>query len=288
MASKKTILICGWTAFSEARDLTKKEAPEDFSWMSDSDAFFYSDARRALDATPGSRELFRSLKPDDVSRGPLVDAVQDKMSPSHSGASMTCLIACYRAALKDWDAWVLAVKRDKLMREYKAKQIDFISLNTVYCHLVYVGVPVNDEEGFKAAMEKAQVSFSDGEKPVEVAWDNGAALLMVTTLLHELSAMRKEEEAKWKARQLKEQVEYLEWNLKHPSRWFWSRDRHPRYSIRPDEMAEMERLHPGYHKHMDLVCDHINRIGIRAGMQWSPENADVVTKHLIEVGIATA
>jgi len=288
MASKKTILIGGWTAFSEARDLTKKEAPEDFSWMSDSDAFFYSDARRALDATPGSRELFRSLKPDDVSRGPLIDAVQDKLSPSHSGASMTCLIACYRAALKDWDAWVLAVKRDKLMREYKTKQIDFISLNTVYCHLVYVGVPVNDEEGFKAAMEKAQVSFSDGEKPVEVAWDNGAALLMVTTLLHELSAMRKEEEAKWKARQLKEQVEYLEWNLKHPSRWFWSRDRHPRYSIRPDEMAEMERLHPGYHKHMDLVCDHINRIGIRAGMQWSPENADVVTKHLIEVGIATA
>jgi hypothetical protein len=268
--------------------------------MSESDAFFYNDARRALDATPGSREFFRSLKPDDVSReffrslkphdvsrGPLVDAVQDKMSSSHSGASMTCLIACYRAALKDWDAWVLAVKRDKIMREYKEKQIDFISLNTFYCHLVYVGVPVNDEEGFKAAMEKAHVSFSDGEKPVEVTWDNGAPLLMVTTLLHELTAMRKEEEAKWNARQLKEQLEYLEWNLKHPSRWFWSRDRHPRYSIRPDEMAEMERLHPGYHKHMDLVCDHINRIGIRAGMQWSPENADVVTKQLIELGIAT-
>jgi hypothetical protein len=38
---------------------------------------------------------------------------------------------------------------------------------------------------------------------------------------------------------------------------------------------------------MDLVCDHINRIGIRAGMQWSPENADVVTKQLIQLGIAT-
>ena len=287
MANIKAILIGGWTAFSEARGLSKKEASEDFSWMSESDAFFYNDARAALDATPGSREFFRFLKPEDFSRGPLVDAVQDKMSPSHSGASMTCLIACYRAALNDWDAWVLAVKRDKLMREYKAKQIDFISLNTFYYHLVYVGTPVNDEQGFKVAMEKANVTFSDDEKPVEVAWDNGAPLLMVATLLHELSAMRKEEEAKWKARRLKEQVEYLEWNLKHPSRWFWSRDRHPRYSIRPDEMAEMERLHPGYHKHMDLVCDHINRIGIRAGVQWSPENVAAVTQRLIDLGIAT-
>jgi hypothetical protein len=288
MANMKAILIGGWTAFSEARGLSKKELPEDFSWMSESDAFFYNDARRALNATPGSREFFRSLKPEDLSRGPLVDAVQDKMSPSHSGASMTCLIACYRAALKDWDAWVLAAKKDKLMREYKAKQIDFISLNNFYSHLVYIRVPVNDEEGFKVAMEKAHVSFSDGEKPVEVAWDNGAALVMVTTLLEELMAMRKEEEAKWKARRLKEQLEYLEWNLKHPSRWFWSRDQHPRYSINADEMHEMERLHPGYRLHMDLVCAHISRMGIRAGMQWSLENDAAVTQRLIELGIATA
>jgi hypothetical protein len=286
MASKKTILMGGWTAFSEAHGLSKKEKPEDFSWMSESDAFFYNDACRALDATPGSREFFRSLKPEDLSRGPLVDAFQDKMSPSHSGASMTCLIACYRAALKDWDGWVLAVKRDKIMREYKAKQIDFISLNNFYCHLVYVGVPVNDEEGFKAAMEKAHVSFSDGEKPVEITWDNGAVLVMVTTLLEELTAMRKEEEAKWKARELKEQLEYLEWNLKHPSRWFWSRDRHPRYSIRPDEMAEMERLHPGYRAHIELVCSHISRMGARAGWVWSNENSATLQQQLVELGIA--
>jgi hypothetical protein len=53
-------------------------------------------------------------------------------------------------------------------------------------------------------------------------------------------------------------------------------------------MDEMERLHPGYRLHMDLVCAHISRMGIRAGMQWSPENDAAVTQHLIELGIATA
>jgi hypothetical protein len=265
--------------------LTKKEEPETFDWMSEENAFFYKDARAALDATPGSREFLRSLKPEDSSRGPIVDAVMDKMSSSHSGASISCLIGCYRAALKDWDGWVLATKKDRLLRQYREKQIDFISLNNFYCHLVYVGTPVSNDEGLKAAMEKARVVFSDGEKPVEVAWDDGAALRMVTTLLDELRVMREEEEAKWKAKQLKEEVEYLEWNLKHPSRWFWSEGRHPRYSIRPDEMAEMERLHPGYRRHIDLVCGHINRMGRRAGVAWSPENSAALDVRLRELGI---
>jgi len=284
----KTILVGGWTAFSDARGLKKKEAPEDFNWMSPDQAFFYNDMRAALDATPGSREFLRSLKPEDPHRGSIMDSVENKLSPSHSGASSSSLLSCYRAALKDWDGWVFACKKDRLLREYKAKQIDFISLNTFYCHLVYVGTPVSDEEGFKAAMERAQVTFSDGEKPVELRWDDGAVIKMVTTLLEELTVMRDAEEAKWKARRLKEQVEYLEWNLKHPSRWFWSRDSHPRYSIRPDEMAEMERLHPGYRHHIDLVCDHLNRLGLRAGWTWSKENSELLDTRLKELKIAEA
>jgi hypothetical protein len=282
-ASKK-ILIGGWTAYSQAMSLDKKEDPEDFAWMSDDDKFFYTDMRAALDATPGSREFLRSLKPEDSSRGPIVDAVMDKMSSSHSGASMSSLIGCYRAALKDWDGWVFAVKRDRLLREYKEKQIDFISLNAFYCHLVYVGTPVADDEGLKAAMEKARVTFSDGEKPVEVAWDDGV-LEAVVTLLDELRVMREEEEAKWKAKRLREEVEYLEWNLKHPSRWFWTKDRHPRYSIRDDEMAEMERLHPGYRRHIDLVCRHLHRFGHRAGWKWDSEINTRLNASLMEVGI---
>ena len=285
MAKQSTILVGGWKTFSEARGLTKKEEPETFDWMSEETAFFYKDARAALDATPGSREFLRSLKPEESSRGPIVDAAMDKMSSSHSGASISSLIGCYRAALKDWDGWVLATKKDRLLRQYREKQIDFISLNNFYCHLVYVGTPVSNDEGLKAAMEKARVVFSDGEKPVEVAWDDGAALRMVTTLLDELRVMREEEEAKWKAKQLKEEVEYLEWNLKHPSRWFWSEGRHPRYSIKPDEMAEMERLHPGYRRHIDLVCGHINRMGRRAGVAWSPENSAALDVRLRELGI---
>ena len=288
MATQKTILIGGWAAFSEAHGLSKKEEPETFGWMSEENIFFYNDARAAFDATPGSREFFRALKPHDSACGAIVDAVQAKMSPLHSGASMACLIACYRFALRDWDAWVSASKKDRLLRQYKEKQIDSMSLISFHNQLVYISPPVADNEGLKQAMEKARILFSDGEKPVEVAWDGGAALRIVTTLLDELHGMREEEEAKWKAKRLKEQVQSLEWNLKHPSRWFWSQDLHPRYSIREDEMAEMERLYPGYCSHIDLVCKHLNHLGSRAGWKWTEENSATLDARLRELGIIKA
>jgi len=285
MAKQNTILIGGWKTFSEARGLTKKEEPETFDWMSEENAFFYKDARAALDATPGSREFLRSLKPEESSRGPIVDAVMDKMSGSHSGASISSLIGCYRAALKDWDGWVFAAKKDRLLRQYREKQIDFTSLMIFQNLLLYIGTPVSNDEGLKAAMEKARVVFSDGEKAVKVAWDDGAALRTVVAVLEDLRVMREEEEAKWNARRLKQEVEYLEWNYKNPSRWFWSKERHPRYSIKPDEMAEMERLHPGYRRHMDLICDNIWLLGVRAGVAWSPENSAALDARLKELGI---
>lgn len=288
MATQKTILLGGWAAFSEAGGLFKKEEPETFGWMSEDNAFFYNDARAALDATPGSREFLRSLKPEDPSRGPIVSAVQDKMSGYHSGASLSSLFSCYRAALRNWDEWVSASKKDRLLREYREKQIDFISLICFRNHLAYNETPVSDDEGFKAAMEKARVVFSDGEKQVNVAWDGGSPLRIVTTLLDELRGIREEEDAKWKAKRLRERVEYLEFNLKNPCRWFWPGEHHPRYSIRPDEMAEMERLHPGYRAHIDLVCDHFNRLGYTAGTQWNEDSAKALNIRLVELGIMKA
>ena len=287
MAKQNTILIGGWKTFSEARGLTKKEDPESFGWMSQDEAFWYEDMRAALDATPGAREFLRSLKPDDSHRSAIIDSLESKMSAAHSGASSSCLVGGYRGALRDWDSWVSEFKRNKLMREYNQKQIDSTSLIIFHNQLVHIGTPVSNDEGLKMAMEKARVSFSDGEKPVEVAWGEGA-LDIVVTLLDELRLTREEEEAKSAARRLKQEVEYLEWNYKHPSRWFWSKERHPRYSIKPDEMAEMERLHPGYRRHIDLVCHHINHMGIRAHVAWSPENAEALNNRLRELGIASA
>jgi len=288
MAKQNTILLGGWAAFSEARGLSKKEEPETFGWMSEENVFFYNDARAALDATPGSREFLRSLKPEESSRGPISDAVQEKMSPMHSGASMSCLIGCYRAALRDWDGWVFASKKDRLLQEYREKQIDFMSLISFHNQLVYINPPVADDEGFKAAMEKAQVTFSDGEKPLEVAWDDGAALHIVTTLLEELSRMREEEKAKWKARELKQRIEYLEWNLNHPSRWFWLGESHPSYSITLEELSEMERLHPGYRSHIALVCTHLHTMGYRAGQERSSENEAALRVRLRQLGIMSS
>ena len=288
MASKKEILVGGWDAFSDAHGLTKKEEPEEFGWMSEENVFFYTDMRAALDATPGSREFLRSLKAEEPHRGTIVDSVQDKLSPLHSGASLSSLMGCYRYALKDWDGWVFAAKKDKLLREYKSKQIDFISLICFRNHLVYVETPVTDDEGLKAAMEKAKVVFSDGEKPVEVAWKDGAALEIVNSLLEELNVMREEENAKWKAREFKQRIEYLEWNLKHPSRWFWPGEREPSYSITVEEIDEMERLHPGYRSHIALVCTHLHSLRYKAGEQWTSENETALRIRLCELGIMSS
>ena len=284
MSIKKSIILGGWQRFSEAHGLFKKEAVEDFSWMSKEDIFFYNDARAAIDATPGAREFLRSLKPEESSSSSIVDAVKDKMSSLHSGTSMSCLMGCYRAALRDWDTWVLETKNQELLGKYKQKQIELIPLMVFYNHLTYWR-PVTDEAGFKVAMENAKVIFSDGKKPLEVSWDGGAALDIITTLLNELQVMRKEEETKWKAKRLRERVEYLEWNLKNPSRWFWPGEQDPRYNIRPDEMAELERLHPGYRVHIDLICQHINTMGYKRGSQWNEDISRSLNARLIELGI---
>jgi hypothetical protein len=252
-----TILIGGWHAFSEARGLYKKEEPETFGWMSEGDTFWYEDMRRALDATPGSRDFLSSLKPEESHICPLIDAVQDKISSGHSGASSSCLVSAYRGALRNWEAWVTATKHREILREYKKKQIDLISLNIFYNHLLYIGTPVVDEVGFKVAMERARVCFYDGNDKVEVAWDGGSVVSTITSLLQELRSMKADEDAKMKDQRFKERVEYLEFNYKHPVRWSWPGELDPRYSITAKEMAEMEKRHPGYRAHIELVSRRI-------------------------------
>ena len=286
MANTTTILLGGWTAFSEARGLTTKEEPETFGWMSEDDAFWYQDMRAALDATPGARDFLRSLKPDESHRSSIIDALEGKMSPLHSGASSSSLIGGYRGALRDWNRWVSDFKRDTLMRDYKKKQIDFISLITFYNGLVHTKPVVTDEAGFKGVMEKMGLIFSDGEKPVNVTWDEGKALQTINDLLDEMRSMKVEDDAKWRVKRLKQRIEYLEWNLKHPSRWFWAGESHPSYSITAEEITEMERLHPGYRSHIALVCTHLYSMGHKARWIRSPETEADLEARLIDLGIA--
>jgi hypothetical protein len=245
--------------------------------------------RAALDATPGSREFLRSLKPEDYSRGAIVDALQEKMSSAHSGASMSCLIGSYRAALNDWDNWVLQTKRRQLLDVYKKRQIDFNQLIIFYNNLVHSNPVVSDDEDFKKAMEKCRVVFVDeSDSPVEISWESGEPLNIVEAILAEHRTFQEEEAARLRKQRLKERIEYLEWNLKHPSRWFWSHDQHPTYSITAEELAEMERLHPGYRNHIARVCTHIGSLGWRAGTVWSVENAEALDARLRQLEIITA
>jgi len=281
MASKK-ILIGGWSAYSQTMSLDKKEAPEDFSWMSDDDKFFYTDMRAALDATPGSREFLRSLQPDDAHRGPISDAIQDKMSPLHSGASSSALVGSYRAVLRDWDAWVFATKRNTIMRKYKAEQMDFYSLIAFYNTLKS---GISSEEKYQEALQTRSIIFSDGEKPVAVSWQSGDALAIVATILAEQREEKALEDAQQKKRDFRDRIKCLEFNLKAPCRWFWSGESHPQYSITPEEMAEMERRHPGYRAHIDLVCRYLYSFGHRAGWKWDSEFNTRLNASLMEVGI---
>jgi len=280
-ASKK-ILIGGWTAYSQAMSLDKKEDPEDFAWMSDDDKFFYTDMRAALDATPGSREFLRSIQPEDSHRVPISDAIQDKMSPLHRGASSSALVGSYRAALRDWDAWVFSTKRSTIMRKYKAEQMDFYSLIAFFNVLKF---SVSSEEKYQEALQTRSITFSDGENPVAVSWENGDALAILSTILAEQQAQKAEEDEQWRKRRFQQGIEYLEFNFKAPCRWFWSGESHPQYSITQEEMAEMEKRHPGYRTHIDLVCRHLHSFGHRAGWKWDSEMNTRLNASLMEVGI---
>lgn len=288
MASDKTILVGGWAKFCEMRGLTKKELPEDFTWMSDSNNFFYSDVRAALDATPGSRDFLCSLYPNDSHRSAIVSEVQDKMTSSHSGSSSSCIIGSYRSALSDWDAWVLASKKDALLSEYKNRQIKFVDLMVFYNRLVHIKPVISDEEGFKKLVADSSITFSDGVTAVNVTWEGGEALRIVSTLLDEMGAMKAEEDTKWRAQRLKDRIEHLKWNLKHPARWFWAGEDHPSYSITSEEMSEMQRVYPAYRSHIALVCSNLHRFGYMAGWEWSSENAAIVDAELVKLGISKA
>lgn len=287
--SSQHIRIGGWTAFSEARGMNKKEEPENFDWMKKDDAFWYTDLRAALDVTPGSREFLRCLKPEDPSRGPIIDAVQDKVSGYHSGSSLSSLFSCYRAALNDWDSWVLDTKRRQILDDYRKLQIDFNQLIIFYNNLVHSNLVVKDDEDFRRAMEKCRVVFVDeSDSPVELSWESGDPLNIVQAILAEHRAFKTEEDGRQRKKRMKERIEYLEWNLEHPSRWFWSHDQHPTYSITAEELAEMERLHPGYRDHIARVCTHIGSLGWRAGTVWSVENAEKLDARLRHLGIISA
>ena len=286
MSKPHNIILGGWCMFSEARNLNKKEVFENFEWMESDNAFWYADLRVALDKTPGSREFLQSLKPGDSHTSVIIDSLEENMSTGHSGASSMCLIGSYRSALRDWDTWVLSTKKAILLREYKKKQISLINLIIFYNHLTCMrSSPVTDDEGFKKAMEKANVVFSDGENPVEVAWDGGAALKIIVTLLEEMRSMKAEEDAKWKAKLFKERIEHLSFNYKHPSRWFWAGEHHPRYSITVEEMAEMEKLYSDYRVHIALVCDNLCNFGYHAGWEYSTENSAILYDKLVKLGI---
>ena len=276
------ILIGGWSAYSQAMSLDKKETPEDFSWMSDDDNFFYTDMRAALDATPGSREFLSSLQPDDSHRGSISNAIQDKMSPFHSGASSSALVGSYRAAIRDWDAWVLATKRNIIMRKYKTEQIDFYSLIAFFNVLKS---SISSEEKYEEALQTRSITFSDGEKPVAVSWQNGDALAILSTILAEQRMQKAEEDKQFRKRRFQERIEYREFNFKVPCRWFWPGESDPQYSITPEEMAEMEKSHPGYRGHIDLICRHLHRFGHRAGWKWDSEINTRLNASLVEVGI---
>lgn len=281
-ASNNKILTGGWTVYSQAMGLHKKEVPEDFSWMSESDNLFYSDVRAALDATPGSREFLLSLKPDESHSGFIASAIQDKMSPLHSGSSSSAIVSCYRTALHDWDSWVLATKRNTLMRKYKAEQIEFNSLIAFYNTLKF---KVSSEEKYQEALQTLSITFTDGEKPVSVSWENGEATAIVETILAEQRAQKAEEDEQWRKRRFQERIQYLEFNFKAPCRWFWSGEQHPRYSITREEMAEMEKRHPGYTLHIDLICNNLHRIGHKAGWKQDSETNTRINASLVKLGI---
>ena len=280
----QTILLGGWPFFSEAAGLNEKEEPETFDWMNKrQEEAYYEDMRQALDKVPGCREYLRSLNPTDRHNDPLVNSLYDALAdgPNHSGASFGCLVGSYRHALWDWDGFVLAQKEHIIMGYYKARQIQPDKLRW-FLNDTYHTFGMTEAETIVKNMADHNVEFSDESVPT--SWADLKAI--TNPLMTEFRLQKEAEEAKAAERRFKNRIERLEFNLKHPSRWFWPRgEGNPRYCITEQEMAAMEAKHPGYGAHIKKVCQELDLAGGPIRDPWSAAAADALEAKLIAKGL---
>jgi len=258
--SNKKIIVGGWPAFAEATGVNKKEPVENFDWMpSESDKFYYTDMRAALDAVEGSREWLKNYVFDKNKESypytcSMAQEVSKAMSDKHSGASGSSMLSHYRSALKDWDTFVLKTKEYVGLREYKQQQIPLWKVKSLLdkCRIL-LGTEDEEMRDFLEQMllpECAKLCLS-GMDVVEI-------MAILCFIEGDLEGIELEDNRKKGEEEHKDLMDSIEFLYEHPIRWFDGpsgcslRPVHPTY-ITQRAIAEMEAKCPGYIKHIENV-----------------------------------
>jgi hypothetical protein len=258
--SNKKIIVGGWPAFAEASGVNEKEPVETFDWIpSESDKFFYNDMRTALDSVEGSREWLKAYVFDEARDSfpyntEIGRKIVEAMSNHHSGASASCILVNYSAALKDWDTFVLKIKVYQGKKEFKRQQVPYEVVTSILdlckAWLSHEG-PSPRDQGIQDEIFMRCAMLGLSGKVTEIR----SILLAIQKDYEELIAEEKRVYEEEKHGALMESIKFL---YKVPIRWFDTPSgctlmpSHPTRITRR-AMAEMETLFPGYDKHIENV-----------------------------------
>jgi hypothetical protein len=272
MSSSAKIYVGGWARFREESGATRKEAPEDFSWMGEQDIvgatvprkfssksnrLYFEDCRAALEKVEGSKEWLKAYV--GVEEGSGEFNFRDKIGKQillhegHSGSSWCGIMWSYKALLNDWDGWVLANKEHDALWQYKGIQApDFVfSRLRGDTGALFAGKSGGNwgptEEGVKNFA--AQWGF---QGTLEEIGDMAVAIYLENEERNERERMRRAEE------QHRDLVEGVKFKYQHPVRWFDTLSGSNILPRTPHEVTgraiqEMQEKHPEYKQHLQRV-----------------------------------
>ncbi len=238
----------------------KKEAPEDFSFMPDSQEYVMF--RKALDEIPGSRDYLKNYIRKDISfDDPIGTQLMMKAGEHHSGSSVRALAWTYKQILNDWDGWVLTKKIFYSKKTYERRQLsreDTWEYERAVCKKnslssIYRTEPkklLELDDAIKVAIENLRTKFS-------LIYSNAEICDLMDDLINEFNINSRKEMYERETREFDDKIEVLEHHYKFPTRWedcgkgmlksalFGSI-----YGITEPMYAVMETRYPGYRQHI--------------------------------------
>lgn len=272
MSTPTKIYVGGWTRFREESGATRKELPEDFSWMgeqdivgavvprkfgSKSDRFYYEDCRDALEKVEGAKEWLKAYV--SVEEGSGMQNFQDDIGrqivlhSGHSGSSWCGIMWSYRLILNGWDDWVLANKERDALWEYKQIQVP----EYVFSRL----------RGDTSALFAGHSAMSYGPKEEDVKayaaqWGFQGSLAEISDMATPIYLDNEERNERERMKRAEEGHRDLMGGIKfkyrHPVRWFDTLDGSSILPRTPHEVTgraiqEMQKAHPEYRQHLQRV-----------------------------------
>jgi hypothetical protein len=281
-----TKMLRSWYAYSEEKEIDKKEPVETFDWdpLPMCNRKEMKDLCVALDAVEGSRDWLKNVvykKKGRTFEGEMENKIVAALPrDAHSGASWSCLLGTYKNCLRDWDLFVSRTKRLGARREYLAGVAEGSSVLASVLHSLCMqwdvakkevreikygagsSTPLESASPLEAAMTKVEALDTEIRKRAGEYNVSFRTIPEYKALFQEieegLSLLGKEIDHERREEQHREMIGSLEFLYEVPFRWL---DTPNGCSLQPGNpnhvparaIAEMEKMYPGYTEHLDCV-----------------------------------